>query len=60
MLAMPTTPDVAFAEGAIQDPIAMYAEDRLTLQANLTGLPAVSVPMQVDWFAERGAVYWWV
>ena len=47
VLAMPTTPDVAFAEGAIQDPIAMYAEDRLTLQANLTGLPAISVPMQV-------------
>ncbi len=47
VLAMPTTPDVAFTEGAIQDPIAMYAEDRLTLQANLTGLPAISVPMQV-------------
>ena len=48
VLAMPTTPDVAFKEGAIQDPLAMYAEDRLTLQANLTGLPALSVPMQVD------------
>ena len=48
VLAMPTTPDVAFKEGAIQDPIAMYAEDRLTLQANLTGLPAISVPMSVD------------
>lgn len=47
VLAMPTTPGVAFVEGAIQDPIAMYAEDRLTLQANLTGLPAISVPMQV-------------
>ena len=48
VLAMPTTPDVAFREGAIQDPIAMYAEDRLTLQANLTGLPAISVPMRTD------------
>ena len=48
VLALPTTPDVAFKEGSIQDPIAMYAEDRLTLQANLTGLPAISVPMQVD------------
>ena len=48
VLAMPTTPDTAFKEGAIQDPIAMYAEDRLTLQANLTGLPAISVPMPVD------------
>ena len=48
VIAMPTTPDVAFKEGAIQDPIAMYAEDRLTLQANLTGLPAISVPMQTE------------
>ena len=48
VLAMPTTPDTAFKEGSIQDPIAMYAEDRLTLQANLTGLPAISVPMPVD------------
>ena len=48
VIAMPTTPDIAFKEGAIQDPIAMYAEDRLTLQANLTGLPALSVPMQTE------------
>ena len=48
IIATPTTPDIAFKEGAIQDPIAMYAEDRLTLQANLTGLPALSVPMQTD------------
>ena len=48
VIAMPTTPDIAFTEGAIQDPVAMYAEDRLTLQANLTGLPALSVPMQVE------------
>ena len=46
VIAMPTTPDSAFKEGAIQDPVVMYAEDRLTLQANLTGLPALSVPMQ--------------
>ena len=48
VIAMPTAPDVAFKEGSIQDPIAMYAEDRLTLQANLTGLPALSVPMQTE------------
>lgn len=48
VIVMPTTPDIAFKEGAIQDPIAMYAEDRLTLQANLTGLPAFSVPMQTE------------
>ena len=44
-IAMPTTPDTAFVRGARQDPVSMYAEDRLTLQANLTGLPAISVPM---------------
>ncbi|MDE0243464.1 MAG: Asp-tRNA(Asn)/Glu-tRNA(Gln) amidotransferase subunit GatA [Candidatus Kaiserbacteria bacterium] len=45
VIAMPTTPDVAFKEGAMQNPVTMYAEDRLTLQANLTGMPAISVPM---------------
>ena len=48
VIIMPTTPDVAFTEGAIPDPVAMYAEDRLTLQANLTGLPAISVPMKTE------------
>ena len=45
LIALPTTPDVAFSVGAIRDPVAMYAEDRLTLQANLTGLPALSIPL---------------
>ena len=45
VILLPTSPDVAFKEGAIQDPVVMYAEDRLTLQANLTALPALSVPM---------------
>ena len=48
VLALPTTPGVAFVEGSIQDPVSMYAEDRLTLQANLTGLPAISVPAPGD------------
>ena len=47
-IALPTTPDIAFKGGAIQDPVKMYAEDRLTLQANLTGLPAISAPMQTS------------
>ena len=48
LIAIPTTPDVAFKEGSVQDPVAMYAEDRLTLQANLTGLPAISAPTKAD------------
>ena len=48
VIMLPTAPTVAFAEGAIQDPVEMYAQDRLTLQANLTGLPAISVPMRTD------------
>ncbi len=48
VLLLPTAPDTAFIAGEKQDPLAMYAEDRLTLQANLTGLPALSVPMRTD------------
>lgn len=42
----PTTPDVAFKFGEnADDPIKMYLEDIYTVMANLTGIPAVSVPM---------------
>jgi aspartyl-tRNA(Asn)/glutamyl-tRNA(Gln) amidotransferase subunit A len=42
----PTTPDVAFKFGEnAGDPIKMYLEDIYTVLANLTGIPAVSVPM---------------
>ncbi|MGB0368777.1 MAG: amidase family protein, partial [Flavobacteriales bacterium] len=41
----PTTPDVAFKFGEnSDDPIKMYLEDIYTVLANLTGIPAVSVP----------------
>lgn len=46
VIMTPTTPNVAFPANTIQDPLAMYAQDCLTLQANLTGLPAISVPMK--------------
>lgn len=48
VIMMPTTPDVAFPINSIKDSLSMYAEDRLTLQANLVGIPAISVPMLVD------------
>ena len=42
----PTTPDVAFKFGEnADDPIKMYLEDIYTVLANLTGIPAISVPM---------------
>ncbi len=42
----PTTPHSAFDIGAQnQDPIKMYLEDIFTVQANLSGIPAVSLPM---------------
>ena len=48
VIMTPTTPDIAFSLNSKKDPLSMYAEDRLTLQANLTGLPAISIPMKVS------------
>ena len=45
VVAMPTTPTPAFRLGEhLQDPLAMYLGDVFTVNANLTGLPAISVP----------------
>lgn len=42
----PTTPSTAFKIGEnTADPIKMYLEDIYTVQANLTGLPAISLPL---------------
>ena len=44
-VALPTTPTPAFRIGErIDDPLAMYAGDIFTVSANLTGLPAISLP----------------
>lgn len=45
VVAVPTTTSVAFPFGAKNDPLAMYLEDIFTVTANLTGMPAISVPM---------------
>ena len=42
----PTTPDVAFKFGEnADDPIKMYLEDIYTVMANISGIPAISIPM---------------
>jgi len=45
VVAFPTTPSPAFKFGEKSDPVAMYLEDIFTVTANLTGMPAISVPM---------------
>ena len=44
-------PTPAFTIEAKADPLAMYLEDAFTVLANLTGMPALSVPMGM---VERG------
>jgi aspartyl-tRNA(Asn)/glutamyl-tRNA(Gln) amidotransferase subunit A len=44
LLIGPTCPSTAFAPGEITDPVAMYLQDIFTVQANLVGAPAISLP----------------
>lgn len=45
VIAMPTSPETAFKLGKkLDDPIKMYGSDIFTVFANLTGMPAISVP----------------
>jgi aspartyl-tRNA(Asn)/glutamyl-tRNA(Gln) amidotransferase subunit A len=49
VLVSPTSPTVAFAAGArTQDPLAMYLSDICTIPCNLSGDPAISVPLGLD------------
>jgi len=44
----PTTPTTAFKIGEkSDDPITMYLQDIFTVQANLTGIPAISLPSEM-------------
>ena len=48
-LISPTCPDTAFDLGVrTEDPLAMYLTDIATICANLTGIPAMSVPAGFD------------
>ena len=49
VLVSPTSPTVAFEAGArTADPLAMYLSDICTIPSNLSGDPAVSVPIGLD------------
>lgn len=45
VIATPTMPTPAFVIGEKSDPLSLYLEDIFTVTANLTGFPAISVPM---------------
>ena len=45
MVMTPTTPAPAFKIGELSDPLSVYAQDIFTVPVNLTGIPAVSLPM---------------
>jgi len=48
IIATPTMPTPAFKIGEKNDPLSMYLEDIFTVTANLTGQPAISIPMNVN------------
>lgn len=45
-LLMPTVPETAFEAGSmLKDPLRLYLADIFTVFANLTGIPAISLPL---------------
>ena len=44
-ILLPTTPATAFEIDSVSDPISMYLQDIFTVHANLTGNPAISLPL---------------
>ena len=48
-IIMPTTPTTAYKIGQFEgDPLAMYLGDIFTVQANIAGIPAISIPNGKD------------
>lgn len=48
VIMTPTTPTSAFGIGAKRNPLEMYLSDLYTAMANLSGIPALSVPCGLD------------
>lgn len=49
LLLTPTAPTTAFKLGSkLEDPLAMYLNDIYTVSMNLSGIPAMSIPVGVD------------
>ncbi|NNC83275.1 MAG: Asp-tRNA(Asn)/Glu-tRNA(Gln) amidotransferase subunit GatA [Flavobacteriales bacterium] len=48
LLMTPTAPSSAFGLDSVKDPIAMYLQDIFTVQSNLAGIPAISLPLMQD------------
>ena len=49
VLVSPTSPTTAFRIGErTEDPLAMYLSDVFTIPANLSGMPAISIPSGLD------------
>src|SRR5436189_5163736 len=44
LIVAPTTPNVPFKHGEKADPISMYLNDVLTIPADMSGMPPISVP----------------
>jgi len=44
-ILLPTTPSTAFGLNDVKDPISMYLQDIFTVHANLSGNPAISLPL---------------
>jgi aspartyl-tRNA(Asn)/glutamyl-tRNA(Gln) amidotransferase subunit A len=45
VILLPTAPTTAFKLGDVKDPLQMYLQDIFTVHANLSGNPAISLPI---------------
>ncbi len=48
LLLTPTTPTTAFQLGSVRSPEELYRADMCTVYANLSGFPALSIPVGMD------------
>jgi aspartyl-tRNA(Asn)/glutamyl-tRNA(Gln) amidotransferase subunit A len=48
LILTPGAPSAAFKIDSVKDPIAMYMQDIFTVQANLAGIPAITLPLLED------------